>query len=535
MEALIYARVSTKEQEESGYSLPAQEKILGEYAEKKNFRVKKMFAVSESASGKVLRKKFAEMLEFAKKKKINILIFEKVDRVTRNFKEYQLIDDWLNEDPERQIHSVKNGIILHKNSKSQDVLNWDLNVVLAKNYIKNLSEEVKKGQKEKISQGEYPSQPPLGYRSEGPRGRRVHLPDEKFAPYITKMFKLYASGLYSTESLAIEMEKDGLRSKYGNVIKKRLTWEILHNLYYTGKFRWNGVVYQGKHEPLISEELYNLVQEKLTGRAVPHITKRNFLFKGMMRCGKCGSVISWEEHKGHIYGHCNYKYTKCDERIWMKEEVVLDEIAESFGELIVKNPRIADWIVKSLKLSHTEDTEYKEHKLTELQANHQRMEKRLDRLYEDRLDELISDANYRERFAQYTKQKDDILSEIDGLSKSSEQKQQIGVKIFQRAEVAQEKFKLKVPEVQKKILKDICESIKIENGKPIIEYTIAMQTLQRAVKQTNESSENKKMTEIGKDISEPVNFSHIEAEYDPMSELRDIWRPGPGSNRRPPP
>ena len=73
--ALIYARVSSKEQEDSGYSLPAQEKLLQEYAQKHGFDVVKIFAVSESASGQKQREVFTTMLNLTSKNKINIRYF----------------------------------------------------------------------------------------------------------------------------------------------------------------------------------------------------------------------------------------------------------------------------------------------------------------------------------------------------------------------------------------------------------------------------------------------------------------------------
>lgn len=535
MDALIYARVSTKEQEESGYSLPAQKKILQEYCEKKDLNPLRIFSVAESASGKQERLIFKEMLEHARKKKIKNLVFEKVDRAARNFKEAVALNEWLEEDDERKIHSVKDSLVMHKGSTSQEKLNWGIRIVLAKNYTDNLSEEVKKGQKEKVSQGEFPGMPPLGYRSEGPRGHRTHHPDEKVAPYIQKMFKLYASGLYSTEKLAKIMEKDGLRSRFGNVIKKRLIWEMLNNPYYIGKFRWNGKYHKGNHEPLVSEELFNIVQSILHKRAVNYTSKKDFLFKGMMNCAKCGSRIGWEEHKGHVYGHCNYKYKNCDQREWMREDKVFEEIAEELGALVVKNPRISEWIKQSLELSHLEDSEYKENKITELQANYKRLDKRLDRLYEDRLDELISDSSYKERFARFSREKEDIQKEISRLSEESKQQQLIGVKVFQRAEVAQEKFRIKTPDVQRKILKNMCETVTVLNGKPQIEYTIAMQTLRRAVKATNESSEIKKIAENENNFSEPVNFCLTKAKTGSLEPACDIWRSRRDSNPRPPP
>jgi site-specific DNA recombinase len=167
MKAVLYARVSSKEQEETGYSLPAQEKFLREYAERKAFDIEKVFAVSESASGKKLREVFKEMMAYVDKNKIKIVICEKVDRLTRNFSDAVEIDQWLDVDEERQIHLVKNALVLHKNSRSQERLNWGVHLLFAKNHIDNMKEEVKKGYNEKLRQGGYPGVPPIGYKTIG--------------------------------------------------------------------------------------------------------------------------------------------------------------------------------------------------------------------------------------------------------------------------------------------------------------------------------------------------------------------------------
>jgi|SRR3990167_4176959 len=95
--AVLWARVSTKEQSEEGYSLDAQVKMLREYASKDNIRILKEFIIPESASGKQERKKFQEMLQYLRENpKIQHILFEKVDRATRNFKDSVKLNDWLN-------------------------------------------------------------------------------------------------------------------------------------------------------------------------------------------------------------------------------------------------------------------------------------------------------------------------------------------------------------------------------------------------------------------------------------------------------
>ena len=94
--AVLWARVSTKEQSEEGYSLDAQVKMLREYASKNNIRILKEFIIPESASGKQERKKFQEMLQYLRENpKIQHILFEKVDRATRNFKDSVRLNDWL--------------------------------------------------------------------------------------------------------------------------------------------------------------------------------------------------------------------------------------------------------------------------------------------------------------------------------------------------------------------------------------------------------------------------------------------------------
>src|SRR3989344_5307000 len=118
--AVIYARVSSREQEETGYSLPAQEKLLRDYAERQGLDIVKVFSVAESASGIKQRKVFAEMIDYLSKNKIPNLLCEKVDRLTRNLKEAVVANDWVEEDASRRIHFVKTNLIVHHKAKSDE-------------------------------------------------------------------------------------------------------------------------------------------------------------------------------------------------------------------------------------------------------------------------------------------------------------------------------------------------------------------------------------------------------------------------------
>lgn len=168
------ARVSSRGQEEEGFSLEAQAKHLAIYCHNHQLTVLKTFKIAESASKTEQRKTFKEAMKFIAKHKVNNLVVEKVDRHVRNLHDAVETNDWLVADETRKVHFVKDAIVLHKNSRSQEWLNWGMRVVLAKNYIDNLREEAMKGWAEKLAQGWMPGPPPPGYMTVVKDGRRIH-------------------------------------------------------------------------------------------------------------------------------------------------------------------------------------------------------------------------------------------------------------------------------------------------------------------------------------------------------------------------
>lgn len=125
---ILFCKVSSREQEETGYSLPAQETYLKSYTDRSRLSVKKIFNISESASGRKARVEFNQMLDYVRKQNINVIIYEKVDRLTRNQKDAVTIDDWVKEDVFHEVHFVKNSFILNKESKASDKFVWNIHV-----------------------------------------------------------------------------------------------------------------------------------------------------------------------------------------------------------------------------------------------------------------------------------------------------------------------------------------------------------------------------------------------------------------------
>ena len=166
--AVLYARVSSKEQEKEGFSIPAQLKLLKDYAAREGSVVKEY--VDVETAKQTGRTSFGEMVAFLKASlRVRIILVEKTDRLYHNLKDWVLLDDL-----DVEIHLVKEGAVLSRDSLSSEKFMHGIKVLMAKNYIDNLSEETRKGMLEKAEQGIWPSAAPLGYRNaDGANGKRV--------------------------------------------------------------------------------------------------------------------------------------------------------------------------------------------------------------------------------------------------------------------------------------------------------------------------------------------------------------------------
>ena len=188
---VILARVSSKSQEDEGYSLDAQLKLLMGYCLKNNLTVVRVFKIAETASKQQSRKIFHELLTYLSKANVYHLAVEKTDRFTRNFRDAVAIDEWLDQDDNRRLHAVKENLLLHKNAKSDVKFMWNIHVSVAKKYTDNLREEAMKGWAEKLAQGWLPSTPPPGYMTITENGKHIHVPNPETKDSMIRMFKTY--------------------------------------------------------------------------------------------------------------------------------------------------------------------------------------------------------------------------------------------------------------------------------------------------------------------------------------------------------
>lgn len=518
--AVLWCRVSSKEQEVTGYSLPAQKKLLTEFTTSQGLVPDKVFSVSESASEKSGRQVFHAMLEYLAQSGIKVIVVEKIDRLVRTTKDAVLVNEWIYGDSERKIHFIKESFVLDQSAKSHQMFMWNIKVSVSQFYIDNLSEEVKKGQLAKLQEGWLPTRPPVGYKTVGDHGHKIHVIDDQTAPLVKKMFELYATGNFSILSLTEEVAKLGLHGSTGKPIVKSRIHRLLQEKFYIGVNTWKDIEYPGKQETFIDKELFDRVQALLKGgkNRPPSKSRHNHLFKGLLKCGECDGVITWEIHKGMPYGHCHH-YHNCTTRKWAREDNVKKELKKSLKALVVKSPSILSWLRKELSQHSHQQTETHLATLEQFQKQLVEAEKAREKLYDDHLYSKISEERYTTKDKEFEEKVNTITDQIAKLSKYSADVRRVGLSIYDLAQGGDIIFEKVLTDKRQLLMRLVYGKLKLTETQFEFEYREEMEILLKAVAQTNSSKLMKKVLKM-ENTFEPREKIDLAIQSDAFAPLR---------------
>jgi site-specific DNA recombinase len=449
-----YARVSSKDQEKEGYSIPAQERLLRDYAIQCGFVIVEEFVDVETAK-RAGRTGFTAMLEYLKKQRATCrtILVEKTDRLYRNLKDWTTLDDL-----GTTIHLVKEGRIIGPDSRSSDHLAHGINVLMARNYSLNLSEETRKGMTEKARSGIYPSFAPVGYRNaDGPGGKRWIVADPQAAPMITDLFERFATGRYSLKALVRELNGEGLKLR-GSKFYSSTVHQILRKRLYTGDFDWDGETYTGTHEPLVTRERWQRVQGLLDARAENKTRrlKHDFAYTGLVHCGHCGCLLVGELKKGkYVYYHCTGNRGKCTEP-YTRQEVLAREFATILQELVIPQP-ILEWLGDAVLSSDRTEQAARGEMIRKLQARYGQIEARIGTMHTDKLDGRISQEFFDIQSATWRREQDDLLRKIQNIEKATPAPIEQAVDMLRLTSRASELFSQQSAAEQRRLLQVVIE------------------------------------------------------------------------------
>ncbi len=339
---VLYARKSTESEERQVLSIDSQIKEMLELAERDGLEVVEIRRESHSAKESGQRPVYKEILEDIRRGRFNGILTWAPDRLSRNAGDLGSVVDLMDQQLLMEIRTYGQHF---RNSPNEKFLLMIL-CSQAKLENDNKSINVKRGLRTRVEMGLWPGPAPTGYMKEKRMDRKCEtLLDPERAPIIKKMFEKVAYEHWSGRKIYNWLRFDiNLRTACG---KKHLSlgniYKILDNTFYYGVFEYprkSGNWYTGKHESIVTKELFDLVQAQIKSNVL-RIENKEFAFTKMMFCGLCGSGISADEKfkklkNGGVARYVYYGCTKArgvDCKCGYTEE---KEVIKQFNELIDK-------------------------------------------------------------------------------------------------------------------------------------------------------------------------------------------------------
>ena len=408
----IYARKSTDDEDRQILSIESQINELREYAKKEN-----LFALEEFVEAKTAKAPGRTIFNFMIKQ-IEAGVADGIlawhpDRLARNSVDggriIYLVDI-------SKIADLRFPTYRFDNS-AQGKFMLSIAFGQSKYYIDSLSENVKRGLREKLRRGEWPGIAPVGYLND----YKLHTiyPDPEKAPFIRKMFELYSSENYTLESMTQEVNRWGLIGGRGKPVCKAQLARMLRNSIYYGVFKYRGELHEASHPPLISKKLFDSVQGVLNNRHKNHKPAEvKYAFTGLLKCPYCDCSITAEKKKGHIYYHCTKKKGPCLSKKFLREEALLSQVNKAIMKIYI------DEETKGKMINRLEELFQGESKASfslsqEVKNRLKEFNEKTERLVDIFIDRQITQEEYAKRKAKLLNDKKDLEEKLQEIEKSS--------------------------------------------------------------------------------------------------------------------
>lgn len=454
--AVLYIRVSTDEQAKHGYSIEAQEKACAEFAKKEGYSVAKAFLDDGYSAKDLNRPKIQELFSFCDKKKNNIqaIIVWKLDRLSRSTEDYHgFISPFC----------IKNNLTLLSVTEGNgnsitDELARNIYMSFAQFERKNTALRVNFGMRAMAENGIYPSRAPIGYKNVRveKNGKSTIQIDETRAMFVRRAFELYATGAYTVKTLRKQLVEEGFRNKTQPVTQKGV-YTILKNPFYIGSFTWQGVKYDnGKHKPLISRALFYKVQQVFEGKNNPRLQKHDFPYTKLIKC-ECGSWLTAEIHKERlVYYKCTgNKGCTCKKKYIRQEKI--EALYQEIFDKIQLPPLLAEEMLMEIKKVYKEFSANDGLSIDALSKELPKIEGKLDKLYEDKLDGVIDADFFKKKQNDYQSQIEKIKLQIESKLQTKEERFNFANDLIEICKDASNKFK-QASNIKKRMLVNLVQS-----------------------------------------------------------------------------
>ena len=338
----LYARKSSESEERQILSIESQIKEMLQLAEREGLEVVTMKRESHSAKETGQRPVFNEIVDEIKLGKFNGILTWAPDRISRNAGDLGKIVDLMDSG---KLHEIRTFGQRFSNNPNEKFLLMILGSQ-AKLENDNRGINVKRGQRARVEMGLWPNMPPAGYLGQKHMDKRCQIiQDPERAPIIKKMFEKVAYDKWSGRKiyhwLKFELNFKSVGNK--NMALSHIYRTLTNSMYY-GVFEYpklSGNWYQGKHEPIITKELFDLVQVQLKRDNIERQSKE-FAFTKLMVCGACGSSISAEEKykqlkngtvAKYIYYGCGRSKDRYCKSMYLREEELIEQLSALMDQI----------------------------------------------------------------------------------------------------------------------------------------------------------------------------------------------------------
>ena len=393
MKAVIYVRVSDQEQVD-GYSLDAQLRACRDFVEAKGWTVYREYVdegVSARTNNLAKRPLFQEATADAVTRRADVMVVPKLDRFARNVRVTLELFEKL-QDAGAAFVSVSEQIDF---STAIGKVILTILAAFSQYFSDNLSSEVGKGLKERAMQGLWNGPVPFGY--EAVDGKLAAVNDE--ADLVSRSYEMYASGIHTYRTVSTWLNQTEFRPRHGKGRKDReYLWTsasvkgILRNETYLGYVKYKGQLIPGQHSPIVTQELFDKVQEvrkeHFIGPSTFSPRYRTYLLKGLLRCVHCGEKL-WSKN---ITGHDYYQETSSVRGIscpngkgYVRSEIADDQVSSIIASLTLP----PSWREMVIELLSSKDD------AAEVNRERVRLEEKLRRLRRLYQEVEIEESEYR--------------------------------------------------------------------------------------------------------------------------------------------
>lgn len=406
----LYARKSSEAEDRQVASLQSQIDELTAIAQKEGLEIQEVITDEKSAKAPYQRTGFADMLARIEAGEAKGILCWKLDRLARNPVDGGKINWFLQQGIIQRIRTYDREYVVGDN-----VLLMMVEFGIANQFIIDLSANTKRGMRAKVSKGWFPHFAPVGYINRHIRkGECDIVPDpDRFE----KVRKLWYELIYHHRSfrelhrMANDELNLTLRSGKRMTFSKFLT--MFSNPFYYGKFRHKGEIYEGKHQPMVSKEEWDMAQSVVHSRGRTRKKKYDFAYTGLIKCGYCGSMITAEEKvRDIVSGGCRvhryYRCTKNKDRNCpakpVNEKEIDSQILDHLSNLQI-SPVVHKIVIEVLKAETLKDRESAKSLHRTYTRELSKVIDNLSALVKKNLEGIISDEDYIRAKNEYVEEK----------------------------------------------------------------------------------------------------------------------------------